>query len=120
MTQSIELNFLGYTWDQYFYVIAHKSGILLTYRGDLDDEGAIRLKEILSIDGAGNIGVFYESAKMKDIRNALKPGEMLFFSLAEIEGVERDFCLNYLRHKLNKEVISNEGSVVCQGACALL
>lgn len=114
------LNFQGYTWDQYFYVIAHKSGILLTYRGDLDNEGAVRLKEILSIDGVDNVGELHECARMKDIRNTLKSGDMLFFSLAEIEGVERDFCLNYLRHKLNKEEISNEGSVVCTGACALL
>lgn len=114
------LDFQGYTWDQYFYVIAHKSGILLTYRGDIDREGAIRLKEILSIDGADNVGEVYESARMKDIRNTLLPGELLFFSLAEIEGEERDLCLKYLKHRLNKEDINNVGSVIYKGACALL
>lgn len=118
--KEIVLDFQGYTWDQYFYVIAHKSGILLTYRGDLDNEGAVRLKEILSVDGADNVGEFYESARMKDIRNTLKPGEMLFFSLAEIDGEEREISLNCLQQRLNKEEINYNGNIVCKGACTLL
>lgn len=36
----VQLEFLGYTWEDYFYVISNKSGILVAYKGGLDREGA--------------------------------------------------------------------------------
>ena len=62
------LKFQGYTWDEYFFVIANKPGLVVVYKGGLDSEGAIRLDNIIYVDGADEIGQVYESKKLKDIR----------------------------------------------------
>ena len=62
----ISLEFQGYTWDEYFYVIANKPGIVVVYKGGLDSEGAIRLDNIIYVDGADEIGQVYEGKMFKD------------------------------------------------------
>lgn len=116
----IELVFQGYTWDRYFYVIAQKSGILITYKGCLDSEDAVRLNEIVSVDGGDCIGDIYYGSKLRSIREKLNPGDMLFFSLAEIYGEEREKALNILQIKITNNDITQGANVVCKDACALL
>ena len=62
------LVFQGYTWDDYFYYIANKPGILVAYRGSLDSEGAIKIDEILYVGEYDNNSTIYESDFLDEIR----------------------------------------------------
>lgn len=115
------LEFQGYTWDEYFYVIANKSGILVAYKGGLDNEGAVKMNEIIFIDGADEISKIYESDSFKKVRRTVENGEKIFFSYAEMnnEGIEE------VTKTLNKYLIPSMDSkesvvkITCKGACAL-
>lgn len=117
------LKFEGYTWDEYFYVIAGKQGILVTYRGGLDSEGAAQMKEILCIDDADEINTIYESTTLNEIRMRVGKTDRLFFSYAEIDKKDRADITRAIRDSLmSGSVKENKTSNVrlsCKGACAL-
>lgn len=119
----VELFFYGYSWDYYFYTIANKSGILVAYRGSLDKEGFIKMNDILFIEGADTLNDLYESEKFVEIRNALSPGERLFFSYAEIPKASRDETVATLKKIVGLGMPSSSESELvhlsCKGACAL-
>ena len=66
--KQLELEFQGYTWDEYFYVIANKAGILVAYKGGLDSDGIPQMKEIFYVEEADEINTIYESTKLNEIR----------------------------------------------------
>ena len=114
--KSIILEFQGYTWDEYFYVIANKSGILIAYKGGLDKEGTIRLDEIVFV------GESDESHDFDMIRCKISDGEKLFFSLAEMQDTNRKEIVKILKEILIPNDVSKEHmkyKVNCKGACAL-
>ena len=47
--QVVRLHFYGYTWERFRWQIAHQRGVLIVYRGKLDAEGYVKMKEILYI-----------------------------------------------------------------------
>ena len=76
-----ELVFQGYTWDDYFHIIADKSGVMVVYKGGLDCEGAIKLDEIVFIGGSEKLNDLYESQDLCEIRRNVNLGDRLFFSM---------------------------------------
>ena len=117
------LVFQGYTWDDYFYAIANKTGILVVYRGGLDIEGFVKTDEILYIAESGRLSKIYESEEISKIRKSILPTDRLFFSYAEIVGNIRSKVVSRIRRKLNLAEDDNENDIAlqvfCQGACAL-
>lgn len=120
--QQSKLVFQGYTWDEYFYVISNKKGILITYRGSLDNEGAVRLDEILYVAGAEALGSVYEGAVLKELRSRIDAKDRLFFSYAETDFYQQlaSVLVSHLHPRYNKEIDNADGPLpVCEGACAL-
>lgn len=118
----ISLEFQGYTWDEYFYVIANKPGIVVVYKGGLDSEGVIRLDNIIYVDGADEIGQVYESKKLKDIRKKVSNTDKLFYSYAEMKAENRKEVVSTLRGLLKLEsenINTSKLKITCRGACAL-
>ena len=116
------LKFQGYTWDEYFFVIANKPGIVVVYKGGLDSEGAIRLDNIIYVDGADEIGQVYESKKLKDIRKKISNTDRLFFSYAEMKAENRNEVVSNLRGLLkleNVNINTSNQKITCKGAGAL-
>lgn len=117
------LKFQGYTWDEYFYVIAEKSGILVAYRGGLDNEGAAQMKEILYVDDADEINTIYESTRFNEIRKRVGNTDRLFFSYAEIKQKERAEISRAIKDSLFPNSIKKNKllnvRLSCIGACAL-
>lgn len=117
-----ELKFEGYTWDEYFYVIGNKSGILVAYRGGLDSEGAIKLEDIVYIDEADKLSLSYESSYIKDIRKRLDNCR-LFFSYAEMKNDGREDVVKELKRYLlpinNEKSVLPQMKLLCKGACSL-
>ena len=117
----ISLLFQGYTWDQYFQMIADKQGILAVYSGRLDGEGNVKMVSLLSISWEKRFGNIYESEYIKQLRSELSPDLMLFYSYAEIAEAEGVFIAQQLKNKLSNhsEVKKCELEIHCTGACAL-
>jgi len=119
----IELEFQGYTWDEYFYAIANKPGILVVYRGGLDSEGTAKMKEIIYVDEADEINTIYESIEIGRIRKTIGITDRLFFSYAEMQSKGRTEVTKLLKSSLmHGSSNENELSTVrltCKGACAL-
>ena len=119
-----DLIFQGYTWDEYFYVISEKRGVLVTYCGSFDSEGAVKMDEILYIEGAKRLREIYERSKMQEIRNEVSAsGGKLFFSYAETDESYSEIAA-YLNDIIkprinNNREVTEKVSVLCKGACAL-
>ena len=117
------IKFEGYTWDEYFYVIANKSGILVAYRGGLDNEGAVKLDEIIYVGEADELSALYESKQFTEARKTISKKDRLFFSYAEIGKKDRADITRVIRDSLmscsvNENKIPNV-KLFCKGACAL-
>ena len=118
----MELKFDGYTWEEYFYVIANKAGILVAYKGGLDCEGAVKLDEIIYVDEADELSSLYESDDFKAIRNQIEPRYRIFFSYAEMPLEGRIEVTHALKNAILKNGNNNNKtkvSISCEGACAL-
>lgn len=119
-----ELTFQGYTWDEYFYVISEKRGVLVTYRGSLDSEGTVKLDEILQIDGSERLREVYEQSQMQEIRSEVSvSGGKLFFSYAETDENYSEIAA-YLNEMIkprfnNNREVTGKVSALCKGACSL-
>lgn len=119
--KEIVLDFQGYTWDDYFFVISTKAGVLLTYKGRLDNEGKIVMEEILSIDKAEKFQTIYDGEHLAKIRKKLNPLDRLFFSYAKLTKDEADFVIQTIQNKKNnRETSIPDIYIKLKGACALL
>lgn len=123
MKRQVELLFQGYTWEDYFYIISNKSGILVTYRGKLDNEGAVKLNEILHVAESDVIKSIYESDELKTLKKQVAANDRLFFSYSELEGEERTIATQLLRSFLLTDASDlhsvSDIRLSCFGACAL-
>ena len=123
MEKRVSLEFQGYTWDDYFYAIANKTGILVVYRGGLDMEGFVKMDEILYIAESDRLSKIYESEVISKIRKSISPTDRLFFSYAEITDDNRNEVVSCIKRKLNLTEDDNDNGIAlqisCQGACAL-
>lgn len=119
-----ELVFQGYTWDDYFHIIADKSGVMVVYKGGLDCEGAIKLDEIVFIGGSEKLNDLYESQDLCEIRRNVNLGDRLFFSYASTNREDRNDIVSTLNEKIlsskrRKSAIRADVCLICKGACAL-
>lgn len=117
-----DLYFHGYSWEEYFHVISNKSGILVVYKGYLDKEGFVNMKDIIYIDEADKIGDLYCSEKFDLIRKKLAPIDRLFFSYAEMPKNGRKDIAAFLNMffklgNIHKDRLQTR--LLCKGACAL-
>lgn len=117
------LTFQGYTWDEYFYVISDRQGILITYIGSLDKEGALQMNEVIYIEGAEKLKDIYEGKEFQEIRERIKNEGKLFFSYAEvyedIQEIVEELCLE-LKPRFNTlKSKDTKISVSCKGCCSL-
>lgn len=120
--REIILKFEGYTWDEYFYVIANKSGILVAYRGGLDNEGAVKLDEIIYVDEADELGTLYKSNRFAEARKIVRKNDRLFFSYAEMKKDGRAEVTEALRQAIEYNSLLKHTAQVkytFKGACAL-
>ncbi len=122
--KNCELVFQGYTWDDYFHIIADKSGIMIVYKGGLDCEGAIKLDEIVFIGGSEKLNDLYESQDFYEVRRNINFGERFFYSYASTNREDRDdivFALNekILNSHRHKSTTGVDICLICRGACAL-
>lgn len=121
--KKIKLKFWGYTWEDYFYIIANKSGILICYKGYLDSEGDVKMKEIILVEEADKFSDIIESENFMNVTRETNKTDRLFFSFAEINGDERrqakKILKNMLITKSDDTEYDNETVVTCTGACAL-
>lgn len=123
MQNVIKLYFQGYTWDEYFYIIANKPGILVVYKGGLDCDGYVKMDEILYVDGAEKMSDLYLSERFIIIRKRISPRDRLFFSYAEMKGEGRKEVVACLNKRLNliesNGLPNNSVQLLCEGAYAL-
>lgn len=122
--EELKIEFQGYTWDEYFYVISEKRGVLITYSGSLDCEGALKMGEIIFIEGAERLGQIYEGNLMQEIRKAVyETGNKLFFSYAETDenySVIATNLIDIIQPRFNKKKgLIEKKMALCKGACAL-
>ena len=121
--REVQLEFQGYTWEDYFYVISNRSGILVAYKGGLDREGAVILDEVIYVDEADKLSVIYESESFLEARIKIGKDERVFFSYAEIcdEGREEmtQILKTYLMPTLRTKREQASIKLNCKGACAL-
>lgn len=117
--KTYRLVFQGYTWDQYFHVIADKMGLLVIYSGSLDNEGKVSMNEILDIIWEKRFGNIYDD--LDAFRAHLGQSNMLFFSYSEIDRETGKEVIKYLNYLKNNSSISevNRFNLRCEGACAL-
>jgi hypothetical protein len=116
-----KLEFLGYTWDQFFQMIADKQGILVVYGGRLDSEGSVKMESMLSLSWEKRLGDVYDSQKLARIRTQLSANLMLFYSYAEIDEANGTIIVQHLINKLSNqnEIVGSDLKIKCTGACAL-
>lgn len=117
-----DLKFEGYTWDEYFYVIANKAGVLVAYKGGLDSEGAVKLDNIIYVGEADELNILYESHAFKTIRKQTGSQYRLFFSYAEMPKGNRAEVTQALKNAIFRENSNNNNTnvnLICEGACAL-
>lgn len=120
--KEIVLKFQGYTWDEYFYVIANKPGILVAYKGGLDSEGAVKLDDIIYVDEADELGRIYECDGLSGLKKQINTNNRLFYSYAEMQYEGRVEVTHILKNVLLNENNNNHKAkvnITCEGACAL-
>lgn len=119
----LDLCFNGYTWEDYFYVISEKSGILVTYVGTLDSEGIVVLNRIVAVNEADRFCDIIESEAYQAMKLTIGLNERLFFSYAEVISEHRNTIYKWLCNELINNGINNDSyqlnQTICKGACAL-
>lgn len=119
-----EIEFWGYTWEDFFHVIFDKGGVLLTYSGSLDNEGIAQMEELLYIDYAPRLEDIYNSKAFNYMKSEIGEDKKLFYSYTptkELYGKTiRDALVYELRPRFNilKPCRPNV-ELYCKGACAL-
>lgn len=96
---------------------------MVTYSGCLDNEGSVKLNEILYVSGAPRLLDIYNGREIQEVRLSLKVSERLFFSYAETDDsylIIADELRSYLEPRHNKMIGQNiKRSICCKGACFL-
>lgn len=99
-------------------MIGNISGILVAYKGGLDNKGAVIIHEIIYVGEAEELSTIYESEDFNKKRRLVSAKDRLFFSYAEMkEG--RAEATQLLKKALSCEGSLNNVKLACKGACAL-
>ena len=123
----IELNFYGYTWEEYAFQISSLQGIFIIYKGRIDAEGFIELNQVLYIGYHKGIIELYDHNVIESIRRLVAPSERIFLSYAEIHsdvvGKDMASLINNEVKPLYKNKETREVSdykLICKGNCDLI
>ncbi len=121
MIKNITLEFKGYTWDKYLYLIAEKKGILIIYSGRLDKEGKVKVDKILNVSCERKIGDVFESDFLESLRSSLSISQMLFYSYAEIDEQDGINVAKIMNNILLSDIANdqNDYNIKCHGDCSL-
>ena len=84
--RKIELYFYGYTWEEYAFQISNVQGIYVIYKGRIDADGLIEIKEILYIGYHKSFIDLYEQNVIEFVKEYLAPTDRIFFSYAEVRS----------------------------------
>lgn len=122
-----ELNFYGYTWEEYAFQISSLQGVFIIYKGRIDAEGFIELNKVLYIGYHRCIIELYDQNIFESIRHFISPLERIFLSYAEVHSDEIGKELASLMNKevtplyknLEIRILSNY-KLVCKGNCDLI
>lgn len=124
--KEIRLKFYGYTWEDYAFQISNLRGIFFIYKGNLDYEGAIVLKDILYVGYHHGIYEMYDEGCMNQIKNFVTANDRIFLSYAEVpDGEDGKVVEQFLRRSVKPRIGGEEASesseilIDCEGACAL-
>lgn len=125
--KEIRLKFYGYTWEDYAFQISNLRGVFFIYKGNLDYEGAVVLKNILYVGYHHGIYEMYDEGCMNQIKNYVTANDRIFLSYAEVpDGEDGKVVEQFLRRSVKPRIGGEEASgsseirIVCEGACALL
>ena len=123
----VELNFYGYTWEEYAFQISGLQGIFIIYKGILDAEGFVVLNKVLYIGYHNGLIELYNQKVFESIRQFVAPSERIFLSYAEVLN---DVVGNDLATLINNEVnplyknketkIVSDYKLICKGNCDLI
>jgi len=127
--KKVVLHFYGYTWEEYAFQISSLKGIFIVYRGQLDPEGFIDLKEILYVGYHHGIIELYDNKIIDSLKQYMVLGERLFLSYAEepndVDGKQiASLIAEAVQPKHREDALDtseiHEMTVLCQGNCKLI
>ena len=124
--KGLNLRFYGYTWEDYAFLISSLRGVFVIYKGKLDYEGVVLLKDILYVGYHHGIYELYDDGIMNQIKDYVDSTDRIFLSYAEVsdndKGKEIEAHLrNVMKPRFSAEVLArhSELHIICEGACAL-
>jgi hypothetical protein len=124
--QEINLKFYGYTWEDYAFLISSLRGVFVIYKGNLDYEGAVALKDILYVGYHHGIYEMYDEGIMNQIKEYVDVNDRLFLSYAEVSEEEKGkeieaFLRKTIKPRFSVEELTKPSGthIICDGACAL-
>lgn len=123
----ITLNFYGYTWEDYAFQISSLKGIFIVYKGIIDPEGFIDIKELLYVGYHNGIIELYEKNIIEAIKQYVNSSERIFLSYAEVPPEEDGIALASLmvngahpKYCLNATTPTSNVLLICEGNCKLI
>ena len=122
--QAVRLHFYGYTWEDYWWQISNKQGIVIVYRGKLDPEEGVVMEEILHISST-SVKDIHDNSIMTEIKKSMEPKDMLFFSYSEVDSEiandVKNLLVDKVRPHFNKVCTTSRNlTIESSGKCALL
>lgn len=124
--KEIELKFYGYTWEDYAFQISSLRGIFFIYKGNLDYEGAVVLKDILYVGYHYGIYEMYDQGIMNKIKEYVGVNDRIFLSYSEVPDYENGheieaFLRKAVKPRFNVDEMTKPSDIhiICNGACAL-
>lgn len=124
--KDIKLRFYGYTWEDYAFQISSLRGVFVVYKGKLDYEGAVALKDILYVGYHHGIYEMYNEGIMNQIKEFVDTSDRIFLSYAEVpndvDGKKIEALLRKaIKPRLYVEELTNSSGtqIICDGACSL-
>lgn len=126
--KEVTLTFYGYTWEDYAFQISSLKGLFVVYKGKLDHEGYVDIKEVLYVGYHNGIIELYDDNIIDSLRQYMDTGERLFLSYAEVpsdaDGGTISSLISKAVHpkykKKNNKNSSEQFTITCKGNCELI
>lgn len=129
--KKVTLTFYGYTWEEYAFQISSLKGLFVVYKGRLDNEGYVDIKEVLYVGYHNGIIELYDDNIIDSLKQYMDFGERLFLSYAEVpsdtDGETISSLISKAVHSIykkeKKEKIKNSSeqiTITCKGNCELI
>ena len=126
--KKVTLTFYGYTWEEYAFQISSLKGLFVVYKGRLDHNGYVDIKEVLYVGYHNGIIELYDDNIIDSLKQYMDFGKRLFLSYAEVpsdtDGETISSLISKAVHpKYKKEIIINSSeqvTIICKGNCELI